>query len=126
VPIAIVTTDNIDQVVEEHDVVVLDFWAEWCGPCIEFSDTFEKVASQFPDVFFASIDVDKEKQLAKDFNIHSVPSVMILRERVAVFSESGKMPESALIELIKQTNALDMSPLKDQIASKEGGEKDKS
>lgn len=102
---------NFDATLDEHDTVVIDFWAPWCQPCLAFKPIFERVAEQFPQVCFASIDVQAEKELSEDFNIRQIPLIMILRQRVALFSEAGTLTQSALVDLVQQALKLDMSAL---------------
>jgi len=113
--------DNFDKTVEEHELVVIDFSADWCEPCKAFEKIYEEVSKKYPDITFASIDADKEKELVKDFNVRSVPFVMIIRQSIVVFSEPGVMPAKALIELLEQTLKLDMDQIRGNIAEKEEG-----
>lgn len=106
------THNNFDEIVAKHDLIVIDFQAEWCVPCRSFEKVIEQAAKQYPEVMFGKVDIDAEKELAKEFHILSVPSVMILRERVVVFADSGAMTATALSELIKQAQALDPEKLK--------------
>ncbi|MDF1654327.1 MAG: thioredoxin family protein [Coxiellaceae bacterium] len=109
------TEDSFDAFVEKHDLIVIDFWAEWCGPCKGFAEVIKLAAEQHGDVAFASVDIDKEKGLAEEFNVRSVPWLMILREQVAVYDESGALPAQALDDLIEQARNVDIAKLKDQL-----------
>lgn len=103
------TKDNFDQVVATNEIVVLDFWAPWCGPCRSFEPIFEEVAAQYPDVVFGKINTEDETELAADFAIRSIPNVMVLRQNVVLFSQGGVLPASALSDLIDQAKAIDMA-----------------
>lgn len=107
--IQVLTQDNFTQILAEHELVVVDFSAQWCAPCQSFTKVVEKVAQEHPDVLFGSVDIDKEPELAKDFNIMSVPAVMILKQQVVVYADSGLLMESSLVELIEQAKQLDVS-----------------
>lgn len=113
------TTENFDQVVEENNLLVIYFWAEWCGPCKSFASVYEEVAKQFPQVLFAKVNIEKESQLADDFNVRSVPMLIILRENIAVCVESGTLPTSVLADLVAQAQALDMQALREQLVSEQ-------
>lgn len=106
------TKDNFDIYVSENDIVVLDFWAAWCGPCQSFEPIFTQVSEQYPDVIFAKIDIEDQPQLAQDFSVKQIPMIMVLRQHIAVFSGSGTMPASALSDLVLQAKALDMDKVR--------------
>ncbi len=103
------TTQTFSQVIAKNELVVIDFWAEWCEPCKSFSKVIESLAPKYTDVVFGSVDIEKEQELARDFNIISVPAVMILKRQVVVYADSGSMPASALSELIEQAKTLDVA-----------------
>jgi len=109
------TKQNFDQVVEDHEMVVIDVSAEWCEPCKTFELIYEEISDQYPGVVFGSIDADQESDLIKDFNIRSIPQVMIVRENIVVFSEAGVMPAVALAKLIEDAKGLDMDQVRAQI-----------
>ncbi|NKB46397.1 MAG: thiol reductase thioredoxin [Legionellales bacterium] len=108
------TADNFEQVLGQKDLTVIDFWAQWCQPCLTFADTFVQVAKRFPDITFAKVDVEAETELAADFSVRSIPLLVILKQRTIVFAESGSLPESTLIELIEQAQALDLNAVSEQ------------
>ena len=105
------TSQNFDQTLEANDLLVVDFWADWCGPCKVFGKIMAQVATDYPDVFFASVNVENEKALSEEFDVRSVPFIMIFRKRVLVYAESGALSASGLRELLDQAKALDPSQL---------------
>ena len=111
------TKKNFDKTIEENAIVVIDYWAEWCGPCKAFEPTLASVAEQHKDVLFAKVNIEEQPELAEDFNIRSIPNIMVLRESIAVFSQSGSMPASALSDLIDQAKSLDMEDVRKNIAA---------
>jgi len=116
------TNDTFDKAVEENEMVVLDFWTETCEPCKSFAKVYEEVSNQHEDVLFAKINAATEPELAQDFEVRSVPLLMILRQGIALFSESGAMPSSTLNDLIEQAKAVDMDQLKSQIAAQQNSD----
>jgi len=109
------TAQKFDTILDQHDTVVIDFWAPWCQPCLAFKPIFNRVADQFPTVCFASVNVEAEKELGADFNVRQIPLIMILRQRVALFSEAGTLTQSALADLVQQALDLDMSALQAEL-----------
>jgi len=110
------TKENFNDVIENNDFVVLDFWAPWCGPCKNFTPIFEKVSEAHEDIVFGKINTEQEQELGAYFQIRSIPTLMILREKVALFNQSGMLPESALEEVIGRAKELDMAEVHKQIA----------
>lgn len=111
-----ITTKNFEEVVAGNDLVILDFWASWCGPCRSFAPTYENVSQRYPDAVFAKVDTEAQQELAASFNIMSIPTLMIIREQVVLFSQAGALPESALVDLVEKASALDMHEVHRQVA----------
>jgi thioredoxin 1 len=105
-------TEDFEKFVQENPMIVLDFWAEWCGPCKMFGPIFEKVFEKHPDVAFAKVNVEEEQQLAAMFQVRSIPTVAFMREGIVVYAQPGMMPEEMLEEGIKQLKALDMDQVR--------------
>ncbi|WP_054245874.1 thioredoxin [Rhodococcus opacus] len=110
------TQQNFDETVTGNDVVLVDFWASWCGPCRSFAPTFEASSEQHPDVVHAKVDTEAEQGIAAAANIRSIPTIMAFREGVLVFSQPGALPPAALEDLLTQVKALDMDEVRKQIA----------
>jgi thioredoxin 1 len=117
------TTENFNDEVQKHQVAILDFWAPWCGPCKSFAPIFEKVAEEYPDVLFGKVNTEEEQGLAGHFQIRSIPTVMILKEGIGVFSQAGVIPEEGLKDLLTQVIALDMDKVRKEIAEQEAAQK---
>jgi thioredoxin 1 len=113
------TNKNFKDVVEKDGVVLIDWWAPWCGPCRAFGPTYEKVAAKNADLTFAKVNTEDQQELAGAFDIRSIPTLMIMRDKVLLFSQPGALPEAALEDLIKQVRALDMDKVRAEIAEQE-------
>jgi thioredoxin len=113
------TPDTLRDTIENNDIIILDFWAPWCGPCKMFAPVFEKMAEKHSDIVFGKINTQEHQDLAGYFNIRSIPTLMVFREQVVVFNQSGALPENALEELITAVRDLDMEEVHKQIAEHE-------
>lgn len=116
------TKENFDQTVSENSFVLIDFWAGWCRPCLQFAPVYEKAAEANPDLVFAKVDTEAQQELAAAFQISSIPTLMIVRDQVAIFAQPGALPEAALTDLIGQARALDMDEVRAKIAAEQKGE----
>lgn len=105
-------TDQFDSTVTDNDIVVIDYWAPWCGPCLGFAPIFEQVSNDNPDIKFVKVNTDEEQALAGHFQIRSIPTLMIFRENIIVFEQAGALPKGALQDVIQQVRALDMVEVK--------------
>ncbi len=114
-----ITKDNFDEVVGSNDVVVIDFWADWCAPCKTFAPVFEAASEKYPDVVFGKVDTEQQMELAGHFDIRSIPTLMVVREKVILYSRPGAVPAQSLETLIDKMLALDMAQVRDEIASAE-------
>jgi thioredoxin 1 len=110
------TKDNFEEVVTGNDMVIIDFWAPWCGPCRGFAPVFEAASEKYPDIVFAKVNSDDEQELAGHFGIRSIPTLMVFREKVILFSEAGALPASGLDSVIAQARALDMVKVHAEVA----------
>src|SRR3954453_21474168 len=111
------TKDTFEETVTGNDIVLVDFWASWCGPCRSFAPVFEQASEENPDILFAKVDTEAEPDLAGGLQIMSIPTLMIFRENVLLFSQAGALPAAALNDLIGQVRALDMDDVRKQLAN---------
>jgi len=115
-----ITTANFREAVEKDGILFVDWWASWCGPCKAFAPIYDEVAAKHPDIVFGKVDTEAEPQLAGEFEIRAIPTLMVFRERVLLFSQAGALPREALEDLVRQVKALDMDKVRTEIA-KPGG-----
>jgi thioredoxin 1 len=111
------TKDNFEQVVTSNPTVIVDYWAPWCGPCRGFAPVFEKVAEKNPDVVFAKVNTDAEQEIAAHFQIRSIPTLMVFREQIIVFSQPGALAQGAFEQVVEKAKGLDMAEVRKQIAA---------
>jgi thioredoxin 1 len=109
------TNDTFDATVRDNDIVLVDFWASWCGPCRMFGPIYEAVSERHTDVVFGKVDTEAERELAQRFQIMSIPTLMILRDGIVLFAQPGVLPEASLEDLIGKARALDMDEVRRQL-----------
>ena len=107
---------SFEETIENNAIVIVDFWAPWCGPCKSFAPTYELVSSKFADIVFAKVNTEEEQDLAAHFQIRSIPTLMIFREQINIFSQPGALAQSDLEDIISKTKALDMNAVRTEIA----------
>jgi thioredoxin 1 len=111
------TKENFEKTINENPMVLIDFWAPWCGPCKGFAPVYEKAAETHPDIVFAKVNTDEEQELAGAFGIRSIPTLMIFREKVILFQQPGALPGQALEQVIAQAKSVDMAKVHQEVAA---------
>jgi thioredoxin len=118
-PTVELTRDNFESVVTDNPMVIVDFWAPWCGPCRGFAPVFENASQSHPDIVFAKVNTDQEQELAGSFNIRSIPTLMVFRDKVILFQQAGALPASALEQVVSQAKAVDMTEVRKEIEKRD-------
>ena len=109
------TSEQFNEVISSNDIVIIDFWAEWCGPCKSFAPTYEKVSEQHEDIVFAKVNTEQEQELAAHFQIRSIPTLMVFREEIVLFAQPGMLSETQLEEVIDKIKAVDMAKVHEEV-----------
>jgi len=113
------TTKNFNETLDSDGIVIIDFWAPWCGPCIQFSPIFEKVSDTYPDVIFGKVNTEEQQAIGTQYGITSIPTIMVLRDGIILLNQAGSLPEDAFEKLITHVKELDMDQIRKEIAEGE-------
>ena len=114
-----ITKETLQSTIDDNEIVLIDFWAAWCGPCRSFAPTYEQVSEDYPNIVFAKVDIEAEQELAGQFQIRSIPTLVAFRDQIGIFAQPGALPEEGLKDLIGQIEALDMNGVRKEIAEQE-------
>jgi len=118
------TKENFEDTITGNETVIVDFWAEWCGPCKTFAPTFEEASTKHDDIVFAKVDTEDQPELAQAFNIRSIPTLMVFRDNIVLFAQPGALPAATFEDLIGQVKSIDMDDVRRQIAEHEAQQQD--
>ncbi len=113
------TTQNFNETLDNNEIVIIDFWAEWCGPCKQFAPIFERVAEKYPDITFAKVNTDEQSAISAQYGIRSIPTLMVSRDGIILLNQAGMLPEEAFDKLIAHVKGLDMDQIRAEIAKDE-------
>ncbi|MGA7273071.1 MAG: thioredoxin [Acidimicrobiia bacterium] len=120
------TKETFNDTIADNDTVLIDFWAEWCGPCRSFAPTYEKASEEHSDMVFAKVDTEEQPELAEAFGIRSIPTLMVFRDQILLYSQPGALPPAAFDDLLNQVEALDMDDVRRQIDEQKSNESEGS
>jgi len=121
-----ITRDNVESTIQDNDIVLLDFWAEWCGPCKSFAPVFEAAAERHDDIVFGQVNIEEQEEVAQMFGIRSIPTLAIFREQQLIMMESGAMPEATLEQAIETVRGLDMDEVRADLAKRAAAAKEQT
>lgn len=113
------TQENFNQTIEENDIVIIDCWAEWCGPCKSYGPVYEKVSDQYPDIVFGKVNTEEQQELAGYFQVRSIPTTIIMREKIGIFQQAGALSEEGLKDIIRQVQELNMDQVHKEVAAQQ-------
>ena len=108
--------ENFEETINNNAFVIVDFWAQWCGPCKSFAPTYEKISEEFPDIIFGKVNTEEQQGIAGHFQIRSIPTLMMFREQIIIYSEAGALPETAFKDIVERASDLDMAKVREQMS----------